>query len=467
MSAVTGIEADVVVIGGGAAGAVAALAAREEGLRVAVVRRAYGATAVSSGAADLAPDPVASAARPRGDRRSIRGSVEALALRCPDHPYAVLRQRLGELDEALAFAATATGGALTFAPLDGENRLLLSPLGTLKATAGGLPSVLAGHLGGAEGTVGVAGFDLWPAFDARVVAAGGAEAAARAGLPVRLVPVLLDFLRGEEDPALLPHEVAARIAAPDGVERLAASLRRAAAGLAVDRLLLPPVLPDDEAIRARLGEAIGIPWAEAPAGPPSFPGLRLQRLLDRRLAAAGIALHHGEAVARGGALHVRDASPPVLPAERFDGGVKGAKGARGAEAAAPEPPLAPVRAGAVVLATGKFLGGGLARRNVVEETVFGLPVWPGAPVEPTRWPGDLTAADLAAEQAYFRAGVRTDDRLRPLGASGGPARPDLFACGAVLAGNDAARDGAGLGLAVFTGYLAGRGAAAVARGRRG
>jgi glycerol-3-phosphate dehydrogenase subunit B len=467
MSAVEGIEADVVVIGGGAAGAVAALAAREAGLRVAVVRRAYGATAVSSGAADLAPDPVASAASPRGDRRSVRASVEALALRRPDHPYAVLRRRLGELDEALAFAAAATGGALAFAPLDGENRLLLSPLGTVKATAGGLPSILAGELGGA-GTVGVVGFDLWPAFDARVVAAGGTEAAARAGLSARLVPVLLDFLRGAEDPALLPHEVAARIAAPGGVERLAGSIRRAVAGLAVDRLLLPPVLPDDGAIRARLGEALGIPWAETPAGPPSLPGLRLQRLLDRRLNAAGIALHHGEAVARGGVLHLRDASPTVLPAERFDGGLEGVEAVAGAAAVVPpEPPLAPVQAKAVVLATGKFLGGGLARRNTVEETVFGLPVWPGAPVEPTRWPGDLTAPDLAAEQPYFRAGVRIDDRLRPLGAGGGPARPDLFACGAVLAGNDPARDGAGLGLAMFTGYLAGRGAAAVARGGRG
>lgn len=220
------IEADVVVVGGGAAGAVAALAAREEGLRVAVVRRSWGATALSSGAADLAPDPVATAARPRGDRRSIRASVEALALARPGHPYAVLRCRLGELDAALAFATRATGGALSFAPLDGDNRLLLSPLGTLKATAGGLPGTLAGALGEAPGTVGVAGFDLWPATDARVIARGGAEAAERAGLPVRLEAVLLDFLRGEDDPALRPHEVAARIAAPGGIERLAARLER-------------------------------------------------------------------------------------------------------------------------------------------------------------------------------------------------------------------------------------------------
>jgi glycerol-3-phosphate dehydrogenase subunit B len=381
--------------------------------------------------------------------------VEALALARPAHPYAVLRGRLGELDAALAFATRSSGGALAFAPLDADNRLLLSPLGTLKATAGGLCGILAGALSEARGTVGVAGFDLWPAHDPHAIARGGAEAAERAGLPVRLEPLVLDFLRGADDPALRPHEVADRIAAPGGVERLAASIRRALDGRGVDRLLLPPVLPGEPA-RAELERRLGIPCAELPAGPPSVPGLRLQRLLDERLAGAGVEVRHAEAIARHGALFVRDAAPPLPEPGDFDEGVESRP--------PPSAPEHPVRAAAVVLATGKFLGGGVARRAAIEETVFGLPVGFGDAADPARWPGDLTANELAADQPYFRAGVRFDDRLRPLGPGGGPARPDLFACGAVLAGNDAARDGAGLGLAVFTGYLAGREAAAVARG---
>lgn len=454
------LHADVVVVGSGFAGAIAALAARSQGCSVALVRRAYGATALSSGAADLASDPVASPANPRGDHRSIRASVQALALRRPDHPYASLQGRLRELDEALEFATRATDGALAFAPLDDENRLLLSPLGTLKATAGGLSTTLAGAMTGIEGTVGVAGFDLWPAHDATTVARGGDEAAARAGLPLRIEPVLLDLLRGTEDPALRPHEVAMRIGALDGVERLAASIRRALAGRRIDRLLLPPILSagDTRPMVQVLGSLLGVPCAEMLAAPPSLPGMRLQRLLDDRLAAAGIVIRHAEAVAVGGALFLRDPAPEVPPADRFDASMK-----TGTES---ERPLAPVRAAAVVLATGKFLGGGLVRRYAIAETVFGLPVWLGQALESTRWPGDLTANELAAEQPYFRAGLRIDGRLRPLGADGGPARPDLFACGALLAGNDAARDGAGLGLAIFTGYLAGREAAAAAQSSR-
>ncbi|HEX9050500.1 MAG TPA: FAD-binding protein, partial [Anaeromyxobacter sp.] len=53
--AATALEADVLVIGGGMAGTIAALAARAAGARVVVVRRAPGATALSSGAVSVAP----------------------------------------------------------------------------------------------------------------------------------------------------------------------------------------------------------------------------------------------------------------------------------------------------------------------------------------------------------------------------------------------------------------------------
>ena len=47
------LTADVVVVGGGMAGACAALAAREQGAKVLLVSRASGATTLSSGAIDF------------------------------------------------------------------------------------------------------------------------------------------------------------------------------------------------------------------------------------------------------------------------------------------------------------------------------------------------------------------------------------------------------------------------------
>ena len=58
-----------------------------------------------------------------------------------------------------------------------------------------------------------------------------------------------------------------------------------------------------------------------------------------------------------------------------------------------------------------------------------------------------------------RAGVATDDAHRALDRDGTPRAPDLYACGALLAGHDPAHDGTGLGCATTTGWLAGRSAA--------
>ena len=450
------VDADVLVLGGGAAGAVAALAAQELGAKVVVVRRSLGATAVSSGAADVAPDPLATAASPLGERRSLLQCAEALAARRPDHPYAILRSRLPELGAALAFAASRTGGALAFTAPDGANRWLLGPLGSPKQSAGGLATIAAGDLATASGVVGVVALGAHPIADARLLAAVASGAATRAGLRVELVPV---FPRFTVDPELLPHQLARLLESPGELEALAAAVK-AVLPPGVSRLLFPGALASGDArpALARLEALLGIPCAESLSRPPSVPGLRLQYLLDDALAAAGIRVILGEAQAEGGPaglLRVREATPQIQDPSRFD---------EGRQTAEPHRPASfRTTAGGVVLATGKFLGGGVQRHGKLREAVFDLPVWPGGAAGPDRWPGDLTSNDLTGDQPFFRAGVLVDGRLRPLLVDGSVARPGLHACGGVLAGNDPAQDGAGLGLAIFTGYLAGREAAGALR----
>ncbi len=97
----------------------------------------------------------------------------------------------------------------------------------------------------------------------------------------------------------------------------------------------------------------------------------------------------------------------------------------------------------------------MRKAGVYCEPVFGLPLWVGrrplvdTPVEV------LTDGRLAAPQALFRIGVRTDPHLRPLGLDERPLREDVFCAGAVLGGTDPDLDGSGLGVAILSGYLAG------------
>lgn len=421
------IEAEVVVIGGGIAGMAAALAARRHGRTAAIVRRGWGGTALSSGLFELAPDPLEGPALPLGERRPVQGCVEALARSRPGHPWALLASDGASWKAALQAATAESGGRIRFVDPDRENRCLLTPLGTLKASAGGLDSIPDGDLL-QGGRVGVVGLGLHPAWDAALLAAALDEGARQAGLQVRAMPVVCDWLR-PDDHALPPHQLAARLEVdPHGFGE---AVRRALPA-GIDRLLLPAILGlgDPGPILRTLEEVCGLPCAELPAaGTAPLPGLRLQRLLEERAVAAGVTLWQGEASAP-------DGSPGSLQVA--------APGGHGAW---------PVRAGAVVLATGRFLGGGIVHAGAVREAIFDLPVAPGNTVASS--PQAPTAAALLAPQAAFSAGVQVDEQLRPLDAEGRPRDERLFACGEVIGGDDPARDGTGAGLAWCTGWLAG------------
>jgi glycerol-3-phosphate dehydrogenase subunit B len=119
-----------------------------------------------------------------------------------------------------------------------------------------------------------------------------------------------------------------------------------------------------------------------------------------------------------------------------------------------------------VLAGGRFVGGGIERRGALRETALGLPVLAseGPFLEPSgrfaaRPSEVLTARDPSSPQPLLAAGLRVDDALRPVDAEGRPVHPRLFAAGAVIGGHDPSSDGTGMGVAMLTGWVAGRAAA--------
>ena len=79
---------DVVVIGSGMSGSVAALAAQRRGARVALATRSWGATALSTGALDIAFAPALS--QMHQSPRTIAEHVMDTIAHRRRHPYAVL-----------------------------------------------------------------------------------------------------------------------------------------------------------------------------------------------------------------------------------------------------------------------------------------------------------------------------------------------------------------------------------------
>ena len=181
---------------------------------------------------------------------------------------------------------------------------------------------------------------------------------------------------------------------------------------------------------------MGRPVFEALGAPPSVPGLRLQAALLAALRAAGVRSVDGVA-------------------ERSaDGAVQVVHGVE----------CQPVRAGALIVASGRFIGGGIRCEpgsGLLRETVLDLPAFAA---------GRRTIAALSSEELFavkasgahpgMSAGICVDAELRPLDAPS--SKVPVFACGSILGGFDPARDSGGLGTCALTGIVAGERAAQAA-----
>jgi glycerol-3-phosphate dehydrogenase subunit B len=380
---------DVGIIGGGMAGVAAALAAAAAGAAVVLIRGRPGATALSAGGWPQAPPtPVAAALATAGHR------LVATPAPLP-HPVGDLRAAAAAHETHAAAVVTAGACVVGVTGLPGFR-----------------PRALALLWGDAAG-VGLS--------HARVDLP---DTPAAGWSPVSLARVI------EHDPA-----------------SLAARLADLARETGASRLILPAVLGVDGAaeIRATLEEAAGVPVGEGLGTPPSLPGWRLWRALQRALAAAGVTTIDGVAAASrhdGDRLEAVDVASEHGDAHR-------------------------VEAAAWVLATGRFVGGGVTAEPDLAEPALDTPLrltHLGALLDALE-PLAVTAADRRAPQPPLEVGVAVDADGAPIDPrTGERAWGNVVAAGAIVGGSDAAY---ALGAAARDGWAAGMRAASLAGGPAG
>jgi glycerol-3-phosphate dehydrogenase subunit B len=450
-----------VVLGGGLAGATAALQLAAGGAEVTLVRRGPGATALSWGSLDVAgasPDPTGLPWRDpvSGEPLAPAQRLSFLLHSRPFHPLAAL---FPERDAARAVRAVKEAarvldgwlrpqGVRVEGSLD-ETRLLANVRGAVRAADLAFDDVAAGDLARATAVlfVDLPGLPGWNAAAAARAVGAELEALGVPAPPLHVAPLALSA--GLQADVSRPARLAARLDDPAAQDALV----EGAVGLAADgrTTLFPPVLGlfRGTRLRAALREALGGPVAEVQGAPPWSPsGARLDRALLGALHDAGVRVVQGEARGVVGA----------------DGRITGVdlRVARGAAGGGAGEPVS-LASDAVVLATGRFSGGGLAERgDRLVEPLLGLPLYDdrGRRVDgvPARRHLRRRYAD---PQPLFSAGIRTDGRARPLGAAGRVAYANLVAAGEVIGGFDPALQRTGLGFALLSGLRAAEEAARV------
>lgn len=420
------IDQDVLVVGGGVAGSVAALAATREGADTRLVSHKRSTLRQASGLVDVLgyvdgdgplPDP-----------------LDGLGRLSENHPYS----RVGReaLEAGLALFDDVAGRAYCGGHTT-QNALVPTTAGTLKPTAR-YPRSMAAGLASDDRDVMLVGFEELPGFDAPLAAAQ----LDGLGLPCRVRGVTVRFpveVDADATKTRFAHlldptdgEAATGTACRALADRIADSLAdRITDSLAEEyRVGLPAVLgrEDTQAVRSSLEMALGVDVFELPTGPPSLPGIRLAGLLETALEEAGVRIETGNSV-----VDV-SASDGVV-----DTAVVDRNGSR-----------VPYAADEFVLATGGLVGQGLdTDRATVREPVFDCHV--EAPGDRADW----SEPEAFGDHSFPRFGVTIDDRCRPLDGGGRIAYRNVRAAGSVLGNYDLAAEQSGMGVSLATGYLAG------------
>ncbi len=440
------LQADLLVIGGGAAGVVAAVAAARRGARVLLCDGGASATGMSSGAVDLAADPSIAESGLLGPPSTLVDCVEELARQHPLHPYARIgASGRGRLAAALELLAELSGTVELSSPSGGRGFTLVSGLGMLRRVALAGQSQQRAALEGLAGArLGVAHLPEHYELDGRTLVAVLRSCLSSTPTERRpqALPVTVPFLRRARDAHLSSVEVARLLDDDLAVGALASCLQAALqARSRLDLLLGPGVIGLHRHREGlfRLQALAGLPIAELPGLSPSAPGLRLQLALTAALA------HEGVEVVRGRILSLR-----LEPDEPLEAEVQERPGDASRK-------LCALRG---VLATGHLAGGGLVAAGRLREALADLPLSLDGQALGARAATSLVAQHDADHHPLLRAGLATDELLRPLRADGKqPIHPQLYAAGAVLAGNDPTWHRAGIGLAALTGMVAGEAAA--------
>jgi glycerol-3-phosphate dehydrogenase subunit B len=380
---------DVIVVGAGVAATAAALASARGHARVVLVDGGTGASSLATGAIDALPWNATAATRDSG----APGNGAPSSNGSPDRQGRAILEALGGYalpDQAASLLTTA--GVVRRA--DGHDAALLNV------------APLAGRLG-------VVRCER-PGWDAAALAAAWGDA---------FLVVDATVLRYVDERVLPDADFAARSDDDSRLgwlsERLREALARAGTPLAA--LVLPPSLGVERARAAELSARVGVPCGEPIAAPGGPAGLRFERARDRALAAAGVERVHARA------------SEVTREGEGWSVGLDGGD---------------TLRAGAVVLATGGLIGGGIEYAPSEAILASVLPPFARAPFRatvaiegslslgvngrPLELPGSLfgvapesIAWPFVREPAMERVGVLVD--------ADGRVSPGLYAAGDLVA----------------------------------
>lgn len=412
------IQSDVVVIGGGMAGLMAALASAKDGKRVKLLTYGEGTLPLNSGVVDiLAYD---------AHHQYVENPIAAIDSLPEDHPY----HRIGRkaVEEGIAFFREVMAAhGLPYAGSFEQHLFVPTAVGTLKPTSFA-PRSLAGSrvFEGRRKIVVVSIHGLKDFYGPIMLENLKKELGEHRSYEIAVVN---PHLGGGRD--IMTQDVARWLETDAGKQEFVAQLRSRGGSDAV--FLVPQALGlTDGVLHEELEERLGTSLVETTCLPPSVNGMRVKRILVDALREAGVDIVENTRVI--GSKVKGNRAISVL-----------------AQGAARKKEYS---ADCFILATGGFYSAGITLRdfNQPQEVVFHLPV--SFIREEEKWANEKLFSN--EPQGFAKTGIMTDEAMRPIDEKGHVVLENVRVCGRMLAGYDFCFEHSGNGVAISSAYKAAR-----------
>lgn len=411
---------DVLIIGAGLSGLVAAWRTTTRGLKTNLITKGWGATHWHSGCIDVIGYPLTKNQEPV---QSPIEYVKKLIQDSPNHPYAIVG--LINLIEAVkSFKRLCEEKDY---PLHGSlerNWLLPSAVGAPRPSCLIPETMVAGDLRRRDPML-IVGFDGFQDFYPGLIT----DNLVKQGIPANELILNLASLRELRfiSPIILARLFDTEVFRAEVITALKSRLG------ACERIGFPAILGLEHPIQAKqdLERGLNRPVFEIPTLPPSVPGIRIHNILIKVIQESGGNIYNG------------------MQVTGYESDNDHLKGVWSEAAARKKYHSAKI----FILATGGLLGGGIVgdQDGAVHEIVFNLPL--AAPRERLDWfkPHFLDPSG----HPIFQTGIQINSILQPTDHNGCEAFMNLYTAGSTLAGGDFLRERSQEGIALATGYTIG------------
>lgn len=408
---------DVVVVGGGFSGMIAAAAASDKGKKTVILTKGAGTLSIGGGVIDVLGFD--------NDLKAVNDPFDAMQTLDKTHPYAVLGA--DAVKEAVDYFMKLSAEAGYPFKHCGSNCFVPTAAGSLK------PTYLVPQ-----------GYDLSAVSDAKKITVLGVSGM-KDFYPELMVKgfrkreqfkdkefatAMLDcpFDHGRDINAL---DVARHAGTAEGWKWLSEGMGKLCKGSTV--VILPPILGTEPYTRLfkLVKENLGFHPVETQVMPPSVSGLRIRKMLVNKLKSNKVDLVELAEVVRA------DVENGICKA---------------VYTTAPDKERG-YAAKEFIIATGGFFGGGIvAEPGKAYEQIFGIDL--NAPKVQEDW----SAPRLFGEERHLFAsmGVSVNKELLPLDANGEVILKNVRFAGRTVGGYDFVTEKSGNGVALTTGYAAGR-----------